>query len=272
VSDLPTYEEMCRVWSPEERAEFDALMQQLAAGRVFFPTPKQREVVESEADIIGYGGAAGGGKSNLIVGLAATDHQRTSNTRPHNNQTNKFVQELTKLFRTRNGYSSQTSSWQLPTQDVERYVAFFGLDNPGDEEKQQGDDYDLKAYDEVTQMRESDIRYTLTWNRTDDPKQRVRALLTFNPPTTAEGRWVIRFFAPWLDPLHANPAKEGELRWFTTVGDNQDYEVAGPQPFVIKRMADGTLKPWYSFDPKVRKTTSRPRSSRPRAGRSSRRW
>lgn len=201
--------------------------------------------------------------SYLACGLAATEHQRSHIIRPQKNQTKKFVQELTKMFGTRDGYSSQTSSWQLPTRDdVERYVQFFGLDAPGDEEKQQGDDADLKFYDESTQMREEDVRYTLTWNRTDDPKQRVRAVFAFNPPTTAEGRWVIRFFAPWLDEKHPNPAKEGELRWFTTVGDDKDFEVAGPQPFVLKRMADGTLRPWYSFDPADYKPTEiiRPKS------------
>ena len=30
--------------------------------------------------------------------------------------------------------------------------------------------------------------------------------LTFNPPTTAEGRWVIDFFAPWIKKGYPNPA------------------------------------------------------------------
>ncbi len=247
ADEITTLEEAKHYLSPEQFDELEALLQQQASKRVFYPTPKQLEVVNSKADIIGYGGAAGGGKSYLITGLAASEHQRSAIIRPQKNQTRKFVQELTKMLGTRDGYSSQTSSWAFSTPDgVERFTSFFGLDNPGDEEKQQGDDYDLKGYDEVTQMREADVRYTLTWNRTDDPKQRVRAVLAFNPPTTAEGRWVIKFFAPWLDPQHTNKAKDGELRWFATVGDNQDYEVAGPQPFIVKRI-DGAMKPWYSF-------------------------
>lgn len=240
--------EDCRAFlTPEEYAEFEKLATQDARNRVFFPTPRQQMVLESEADIVGYGGAAGGGKSYLVTGLAATAHKRSSITRPQKNQTVKFVDELAKMLGSRDGYSSQTSSFRFTAEGGDRFVKFFGLDNPGDEEKQQGDDYDLKAYDEVTQMREADIRYTLTWNRTDDPAQRVRAVLTFNPPTTADGRWVIKFFAPWLDKTHPRPAKDGELRWFATVGDNQDYEVAGPQPFIIKRDANGVERPWYSF-------------------------
>lgn len=250
---LPTYEELCKLWTPEEKAEFDALVAQRAAGQLFFPTPgPQLDAAMSQADITGYGGAAGGGKSYLIAGLAISRHQRSAIIRPQKNQTKKFVQEIAKILGNRNGYSSQNSSWSFVTPDgAERYIEFYGLDNPGDEEKQQGVDFDLKAYDEVTQMREADIRYTLTWNRTDDPAQKVRALLTFNPPTTAEGRWVIRFFAPWIDPNYPKDrkAKDGELRWFTTIGDNQDYEVAGPQPFILKRLADGRIVPWYSFKP-----------------------
>lgn len=238
-----------RVLTPAEYRQFEEDLAALSKMRVFFPTPRQMMVVNSPADIIGYGGAAGGGKSYLLCGMCASEHKRSAIVRPQKNQTKKFVQELTKMLGTRDGYNSQSSTWDFTTPDgTSRYVEFFGLDNPGDEEKQQGVDFDFKGYDEVTQMREADIRYTLTWNRTDDPNLRVRAVLTFNPPTTPEGRWVVRFFAPWLDPAHPNPAADGELRWFATVGDNQDFEVAGPQPFILKRV-DGQLRPWYRFDP-----------------------
>jgi hypothetical protein len=62
--------------------------------------------------------------------------------------------------------------------------------------------------------------------------QRCRVLVTSNPPTTADGLWVIRYWGPWLDPTHPNPAKPGELRWFTTIG-GEDVEVDGQGPHVI---------------------------------------
>lgn len=242
-----TPEDLKQYLTPKEYEELMAAMAEETSKRVFWPTPKQLQVVNSEADIVGYGGAAGGGKSYLGAGLAVSEHTRSAIIRPQKNQTRKFVQEITKMLKTRSGYSS-LEGWTMTTPDgVDRFINFFGLDNPGDEEKQQGDDYDLKLYDEATQMREADVRYTLTWNRTDDPKQRVRAVIAFNPPTTPEGRWVIKFFRPWLDKTHPRPAKDGELRWFATVGDEQDYEVSGPQPFVI-RYVDGRPTPWYNFD------------------------
>lgn len=104
-------------------------------------------------------------------------------------------------------------------------------------------------------MREWQVRYTMGWVRSDDDKQRTRVLMTFNPPTTAEGRWVIKFFAPWLDPKHPNPAKDGELRYFATKGDNPDFEVPDARPFVWQGASldrpdgDGSWVPVYDYDP-----------------------
>jgi hypothetical protein len=53
-----------------------------------------------------------------------------------------------------------------------------------------------------------------------------------NPPTTAEGLWVVKYWGPWLDTTHPNPAKPGELRWFTTVA-GEDREVDGLGPHII---------------------------------------
>lgn len=250
TATIESLEEAKLYLTPKEFAELEKLLRHQAENQLFVPTPKQAEVLLSKADIIGYGGAAGGGKSYLITGLAAEHHKRSAIIRPQKNQTQKFVLELNKMLGHRDGYNSQTSSWAFASPDKsERFVKFFGMDTPEDAQKQQGDDYDLKAYDEVTQMLEKDVRYTLTWNRTDDPKQRVRAVLAFNPPDTPEGRWIIKYFAPWLDPAHPRPAADGELRYFATVGDDEDYEVASSQRFVLMRLPSGQHIPWYNFKP-----------------------
>lgn len=233
--------------TPSERLRFDAIINGYEP--LFTPNAgKQTMAYDSEADIIGYGGAAGGGKSALIRGLATTAHRRSLIIRQEKVTTRKFVQDIALSLGHRDGYSSQGSTWALRGPDgVERVIEFAGMENEGDEEKQQGVDYDLKAYDEATQMRESQVRYTMGWVRTHVPGQRTRVILTFNPPTTAEGRWVVKFFAPWLDRKHPNPARDGELRWFATVGSDADYMLPperGNAPFVI---VGG--KPVYEFDP-----------------------
>jgi hypothetical protein len=240
---IPDVEEIRALLTDDERAEIDRLLAH--DKRIFFPTPgPQYRAFTSEADIIGYGGAAGGGKTYLISGFALTEHKRSVIFRQSKNQTRKFIQDFGEMIGSSDGYSSQNSEWKYDG----RLIEFGGFEDPKDYEKWQGRDHDLKAYDEATQMREFDVRYTMGWNRSADPAQRCRTILTFNPPTTPEGRWVIRFFAPWLDPMHPNPAKDGELRWFTTVGDNEDFEVPGPEPFVV-RPVDGVLTPVYDFDP-----------------------
>jgi hypothetical protein len=42
----------------------------------------------------------------------------------------------------------------------------------------------------------------------------------------------VKYWAPWLDTTHPNPAKPGELRWFTIVA-GEEREVDGPGPHLI---------------------------------------
>ena len=202
----------------------------------------QTMAYESLADITGYGGAAGGGKTDLIAGLTLTRHQRCLIIRREKAQTEGVVQRLEEIIGAKAGFNSQKSIWKLPT-PRSPIVEFGGLDNPGDERRWQGRPHDLKCFDEATEMREAQVRFIMGWTRTNDPKLHPRVVMTFNPPTTAEGRWVLKFFAPWLDKDHSNPAAPGELRYFTTIGENMDYELPDGRPFVL---VDGA--PCYEFD------------------------
>lgn len=192
----------------------------------------QQMAYESKADIIGYGGAAGGGKTDLICGLSMTKHKRALIVRREKAQTEGVIQRLGEIIGNNNGFNGQKAIWRVPI-GSNPLMEFGGLDNPGDERRWQGRPHDLKAFDEVTEMRESQVRFIMGWTRTPDPNLHARVLMTFNPPTTAEGRWVVKFFAPWLDKKHPNPAAPGELRYFTTIGDDEDYEVPDGRPFVL---------------------------------------
>lgn len=226
--------------TPEEREEIRRLLDNDLTERIWrAQVGRQSEAADSEAFITGYGGAAGGGKSDLIAGLALTEHQRTAIFRREKVQTEGIIQRMTEILGSTDGYNSQKSAWRVG----DRLVEFAGLDNPTDHQKWQGRAHDFKAYDEVTEQREFQVRFTMGWTRSNNPKQRCRNLFTFNPPTTAEGRWVIGFFAPWLDRNHPNPAKPGELRWFTTLR-GEDVECPGPEPFVLFKG-----EPVYDFDP-----------------------
>lgn len=227
----------------DEIAELDRLLVSQDE-RIWKPLQgPQMMAYTSDADIIGYGGAAGGGKTDLIVGKSITKHRRVLIIRREKAQTEGVVQRLVDVVGSSTGYNSQKSIWRVPVGRMP-LIEFGGLDNMGDERRWQGRPHDLKAFDEVTEQREAQVRFIIGWMRSSDADVKTQVLMTFNPPTTPEGRWVLKFFAPWLDRKHPRPAKPGELRYFTTIGDNQDYELEDGRPFVV---VDGA--PCYDFEP-----------------------
>jgi hypothetical protein len=89
------------------------------------------------------------------------------------------------------------------------------------------------GFDEIPHFLKSQYKFLIGWNRTTRPGQRCRVVCTGNPPTDTEGRWVVEYWAPWLDPNHPNPAKFGELRWFTTI-DGKDVELPNGDPVLVE--------------------------------------
>lgn len=214
----------------EERAELDSLL--TSDKTIWRPLPGPQTIAyESEADIIGYGGAAGGGKTDLACGKSLTQHRKIGIFRLNGTELTGVLDRITELLGGRNGYNGKDNIWRTRRADgVQIQVEFGSFPNPDDEKKYQGRPHDLLVFDEAANMRESAVRFLLGWLRTTVPGQKCQALLTFNPPTTAEGRWIIQFFAPWLDKKHPNPAEPGELRWFATV-DGKDVEVESGESF-----------------------------------------
>ena len=85
-----------------------------------------------------------------------------------------------------------------------------------------------KGFDEITEFTETQYLFITGWNRSTDPDQRVRVVVTGNPPSDDVGTWVLRRWAPWLDPKHPNPAEPGELRWYATIdGEEQEFPDGG---------------------------------------------
>lgn len=226
------------------------LARELARRNPWRPLPgPQTQARAIRADIIGFGGSAGGGKTDLACGLSILDHWRCLFLRREKAQTEGIVQRLSEILGSTDGYNSQKAAWRLPLHRGEVLCEFGGLDNPGDERRWQGRAHDLKVLDEATEMRENQARFVMGWNRSSKPGVHSRVLMTFNPPTTSEGRWVIDFFGPWLDKKHPlYPTAPGELRYATMLpgpdGETRDVWLDRPDEFV---MVNG--KPCYEFDP-----------------------
>lgn len=220
----------------EERAEIDALLAADVSEVPWRPLPGPQTVAaRSPADVIGFGGSAGGGKTDLAIGLALTEHLVAHFVRHEATQLTGIVERMAEVVGHRNGLSTKPPMWRMPTG---QRVEFLSLANPGDEKKSQGRAKDLLVVDEVTECREAQVRFIKGWVRSTRQGQRKRTLFTFNPPTTAEGRWVIDYFAPWLSKTWTGPrALPGELRYAYVdprTGKDVWLDALDARPFVLR--------------------------------------
>lgn len=216
--------------TPDELSEIDTLL--TSDKTIWRPLPgPQSMAYDSTADIVGYGGAAGGGKTDLACGKSLTRHRKIGIFRLNGTELTGVTDRFTDLIGSRNGYNGKDNIWRTRRTDgVAIQIEFGSFPNLGDEKKYQGRPHDFLVFDEAANMREEQVRFLLGWLRTTVPGQPCQALMTFNPPTTAEGRWIVSFFGPWLDKKNPNPAQPGELRWFATV-DGKDIEVPTGEQF-----------------------------------------
>ncbi len=215
-----------------ERAEVVASALRLAGAFRWTPiVGPQLEAFFCLADLLYYGGQGGGGKSSLLTGLALTAHRSSLLVRRQYTDLSALIDYTLEVYGSRRGYNG-ASPPRLTTDD-DRVIDFGACARPGDETGWQGRPHDFLGIDEACQLQEGQVRYLMGWVRTVTPGQRCRIVFASNPPLTAEGEWLTRMFAPWLDKQHPNPAAPGELRWFATDENGKDMEVDGPEPVEI---------------------------------------
>lgn len=189
---------------------------------LWIPNPgPQTESRDTLADELFMGGSAGGGKSSLLCGIAVTEHHNSIIFRREFPQVKGLEDEVAGILGSRDGYNASTHVWRLPGPGG-RTLEFGSVPHEKDVEKHQGRPRDLIGFDEITHFSRAQYTYLIRWNRTVKPGQRVRVIVTGNPPTTPEGLWVISYWAPWLDNTHPDPAKPGELRWVVRANDDDD--------------------------------------------------
>jgi hypothetical protein len=218
--------------TPAEQREMQKLAAFIEANTpIWQPLPgPQQQAYESLADVIGYGGAAGGGKTDLAIGKALTGHRRVAIFRREATQLTGIVDRLAEVLGNRDGYNGADRIWRgAGPRGVQ--IEFGSVPNLGDETKHQGRPKDLLVLDEAANLLEQQVRFLMGWVRTTVPGQRCQTLMTFNPPTSAEGRWVIDFFGPWLDKRHPMyPTPPGELRYVAVI-DGKDVWLDSPDSF-----------------------------------------
>lgn len=237
VNDDNDWQSFFASLSDEEKIQ---LHEELEGKNLVSPTiGPQSAAYYSKADICGYGGAGGGGKSALAVMLALLEHQRTMIYRSDAQQCSNLVDDLAYFSGTDKGLSRKDKIFRLADRPG-HIVKWAGLNLPGEEMKHKGHPFDLIIYEEATELRVDKVLFTMGWARTVKANQRVRILMTFNPPGGAGdasgggGRWVIDYFAPWVNVRHPNPAKDGELRYFYNDAAGNQIETLSPEPVVVK--------------------------------------
>ena len=226
--------------TPEALAAIAKQTNDALGRRKWYPTPgPQQRAYDSPADLLLYGGQAGGGKSGLLVGLALCEHKRSLLMRRQYTDLSALTDDLLRKYGSRDGFNGSPPA-RLRTDDG-RLIEFGAAKLPGDEEHWKGQAHDFIGIDEASQFLESQVRFLMGWLRSDDPGQRCRAVLATNPPENpADGQWLLTMFAPWLDPSYPNPAKPGELRWVVSDEGGNDKWVDGPEMVMV---GDKMVKP-----------------------------
>lgn len=215
--------------TPEEKAATAAQIDAAMPEQRWYPNPgPQTMAYFSEADELFYGGQAGGGKTDLLMGLSLTAHRRSLVLRRTNKEASKLVDRYEEALGSRDGFNGQDNVWKLDG----KIIDISGCQYEDDKQKFKGIPHSLKAFDEISDFTESQYLFITIWNRDADPNERCRVVCAGNPPTRPEGLWVIKRWAPWLDPKYPRPAKPGELRWFLTI-EGKDTEVDGPGPHFV---------------------------------------
>lgn len=237
---LEEMERRIKGMSPAQLSELQAVTQEYLDRCWLHQPGPQTDAYYSLADETLYGGAAGGGKSDLLLGLATTAHLKSVIFRRQSVDLDGLWNRLIEITSGRVAKSDANKKRMRTTDD--RIIEFGHLEKPGSEKTWQGRDHDLYGFDEAAQMAEQKVAFVIQWLRSTVEGQRARVVFATNPPMpeydksgnvvdNSGGAWLKDWFAPWLDDMHSNPAKPGEIRYcyMKTTGDRmKTVWVPGP--------------------------------------------
>src|SRR5574337_547000 len=195
-----------------------------------FPNSPQERAYQCQADIIGFGGAAGGGKTFLALGKAFTQFYNSIIFRRIYKQLDGVIASGDEIQNGACRYiAGDKQRWLTPDG---RAIRLGGIEHEHNKNDYKGRARDFIAFDEAAEFTESMVRFVIGWLRTDRTDIHPQVLLTFNPPTAPEGEWIVHYFAPWIDPDYPGQrALDGEWRYFCRIQDT-DVEVPTDEPYI----------------------------------------
>ncbi len=165
---------------------------------------QQMVALYSRSQMLLYGGASGGGKTDLLVG-AAVEHADKSAMRSM--LVRRAFTEMPQIMdRTRAVYSemgatfrgSPENAWHFPAGGQ---VRLRYLKDNGDIGHLQGNPFTFLGVDESTYMLESQVRNILPWLASTDPSIKPRVILASNPGQIGAD-WHMKVFLRGKCPIH----------------------------------------------------------------------
>ena len=200
----------------------------------------QTEFLRSEADIVVYGGAAGGGKTFALLldplrfvdkkGFGAVIFRRKT---PDITTEGGMWDESFELYPIAGGEPVQSPhhEWRFPAGTK---VQFRHMEHVKNRLDWKGAQVPLIGFDQLEEFEAKQFWYLLTRSRsTCGVRPYIRA--TCNPPEE-EDHWLYELIDPWIEPDHPDyPVAPGELRYFTRDGDDliwvdEDWRDPDDQP------------------------------------------
>lgn len=185
------------------------------------PNPgPQTQAYLSAADVILYGGQAGGGKSNLMLGWGINEAEGGIIFRRELTQTDGLEADGKQIVGT-DGWNGADHEW---TMRDGRTLKLAGMREADSWMAHAGRERAFIGYDEAGEFLEEQVGSLFAWLRAPAGR-RTRLILASNPPRTANGYWLLSWFGPWIDEEHAlYPTEPGVLRWAIYIAKNLKQE------------------------------------------------
>ena len=211
----------------------------------WIPNPgRQKEAFNCDADELLYGGAAMGGKSDLLLGVARLNYSNCLILRrTYDRLEESIIIRAREFYGSLNHYNQSKHYWHLPNCRVK----FGHCKDEKDALNYKSAQYDFIGFDELTEFTRFQYDYIKSRLRRpankDSSRCRPRIIACTNPG--GEGNdWVMQVWAAWLDEKHPDPAAPGEIRYYKRTDEgveipcDKDTEKAISRTFIPALLKD----------------------------------
>jgi len=205
----------------DERTQLNALRKWAETVPEFRPqgtNEPQKGAFACDADEIGYGGAATGGKSILGLLKALYQHHNTVIFRQTLPMHSGLIRKIKQWLPNQLKGNPPVLLPERKRKVIAKQIRLAYLNHEDHLDGEQGNAKDCAIFDEAVQFPREWINRIAAHIRPDSPEEfaaaglKCQLVLTFNPPLNSVGLWVLDMFGPWIDENHKMyPVPYGEV-------------------------------------------------------------